>query len=232
MNSLELNESLAAIDFRPKVKLSKDLCDVALGTAKLRPSVSGDLPAPIVRLVKRDPKTAGWMMTRAPKKGIPSTHPTIYAVLARWGWFGTTESAVGKQINTRKAKKRAPKKGRKLTATGSTRMSKHMTQSSADKSKGTISISRGINRNVASGSEGVKSTCKSRKRFEKVTCKGDSASIPSALKLKISKRKSSTKTKVAKVILPRHGGRSRKPRANQGQRLPWEARSQVRRLMR
>ena len=205
MNSLELNESLAAIDFRPKVKLSKHFHDLALGTSKLRPSVSGDLPAPMVRLVKRDPKTAGWMMTRAPKKGIPSTHPTIYAILARWGWFGIIEGAAAKQINTKKAKKRPPKKGRTLTATGSTRMSKHMTQSSADKSKETISISRAISSNVATGSGGVKRTFQPRKRSEKVMYKGDFASTPSALKLEISKRKSSTKTKtkVAKVVLPR-----------------------------
>ena len=91
-NVLEENESLAAIDFRPKPVVPQELLDSDHG--KIRPNLTGELPKPILyQLGRRDPKTAGWMMAECQKRNFDTRVHSKY--IGQWGWFGLRE---GEQV--------------------------------------------------------------------------------------------------------------------------------------
>ena len=178
-NALNVNESLAAIDFRPQVKIPSDLRGIA--TETIRPTVTGDIPAPVVNsLIKRDPRTAGWMMTRDPRKGISAAHPVVYNILARWGWYGLREGEAAEKPKLPKpAKKKKKRKSKGSTATKKGRASTGPTTMTRMKSAK-------ASRRAANGS------------------KADAAEASGqAGKRKKTKKRGKGKVAVATVVLPR-----------------------------
>jgi hypothetical protein len=187
--ALEENESLAAIDFRPKPTVPSELLDSDHG--KVRPTLQGELPKPILhQLGRRDPKTASWMMTRIPKKGMVSTHETIHKILARWGWFGLREGELaekalvpGNKTKHRK-KQRSAKSNENNKAsinTSTTRMKRNRLSSKKNVSKATASSAR-----KSRSSESTTTTTR-RKRTAK---KKRSARVASKVNVTIPRPKS------------------------------------------
>ena len=208
---LEENESLAAIDFRPKPVVPKELLDGDRG--KIRPNLTGELPKPILyQLGRRDPKTAGWMMTRMPKKGMVSTHEYMRNILARWGWFGLREgeqaekslpSTNRKKVKARqKAKASTKGKGReniKASINTSTRM-KRSRQAGKVTAKARKNTSVKASSKPRKVSTGLTRRKKSNKKVGK--SKKESASTAS-VKVTIPRPKSAPSGDVSRSRLPK-----------------------------
>ena len=187
--ALEENESLAAIDFRPKPMVPSDLVE-----SKVKPTLTGELPKPILhQLGRRDPKTASWMMTRIPKKGVIATHEAIHQILARWGWFGLREGEEAEKAFS----------GKKTTTTTKKRSNKKSTSSRINKkksnenNKSSVNTSTRMKRNRLGNKNATKSTGTSRKAKSTTTT---TTKKKKALKKKGKKKKA---TASVNVTIPR-----------------------------